>query len=88
MRPCRARLAQVSDRSANNGGMSCSACLAELDHCHGTLVVHSTVEIECTDPDCIDLASVRHSLVIDCSELSAGCGCTELRMSVTALRAS
>jgi hypothetical protein len=31
---------------------------------------------------------VRHSLLIDCSELSGGCGCTELRVSATALRAS
>lgn len=67
---------------------TCRACLSDLDHCHGTLVVHATTTVECTDPDCFDTSRVRHVLVIDCSELARGCGCTEMYARVGTLRVS
>ncbi|MFF0281567.1 hypothetical protein ACFYSW_14735 [Rhodococcus aetherivorans] len=68
--------------------MTCRACRSDLDHCHGTLVVHATVPVECTEPDCFDTSRVRHMLVVDCSDLAHGCGCTETYARVGTLRVS
>ena len=58
-----------------------------IDQCEGTLVVH--VEgghtAECTDPECVDLDQLRHTLVVDCAALSGGCWCVE---TLVAARAS
>lgn len=53
----------------------CSSCASALDHCHGTLVVHADRSVECTDADCIDLAHVRHTFVVDCGDVAGGCRC-------------
>lgn len=57
----------------------CLDCVRELDHCHGTLIVHLDGSFDCTadhtDAECPELHIARHGLVIDCQELSAGCGC-------------
>lgn len=42
--------------------IACPLCRADLDHCHGTLLVH--VDVECTDPACTDLVLDRHELAI------------------------
>lgn len=68
--------------------MACAACSNELDHCHGTLIVHATTEVECTDETCVELDAVRHALVVDCESLTGGCGCTPLEQPVGALQAS
>lgn len=44
----------------------CVRCERDLDHCHGTLVVHLDGRVDCTEPDCVDADSARHPLVIDC----------------------
>ncbi|MDV3206615.1 MAG: hypothetical protein LOY04_05860 [Rhodococcus ruber] len=67
---------------------TCRACRSDLAPWHGTLVVHATSTVECTDPDCFDTSRVRHVLVIDCSELARGCGCTEVYARVGTLRVS
>ncbi|SFQ43540.1 hypothetical protein SAMN05421810_107158 [Amycolatopsis arida] len=41
----------------------CPWCVRDEDHCHGTLVVVTAVEVECSDPDCTDLDVSRHELV-------------------------
>lgn len=51
----------------------CRECRAELAHCHGTLIRHSTLRAECTDEDCAGPEFVLHALVIDCE--TVGCGC-------------
>jgi hypothetical protein len=53
--------------------------LVIIDQCAGTLVVHveSGYVAECTDPDCVDLDQLRHTLIVDCTALSGGCSCTE-----------
>ncbi len=55
--------------------MPCRDCTASVDHCHGTLVIHTEGSAECTEPDCIDLEYIRHTLVLDCSEVTGGCRC-------------
>ena len=55
--------------------MSCRDCTAAVDHCHGTLVIHSSGSPECTEPECLDYEYVRHYLVLDCSEITGGCQC-------------
>lgn len=55
----------------------CAECDGALDHCHGTLVVHSTDIVECTDGECEHWHLVRHSLVVDCSVIAGGCSCAE-----------
>lgn len=45
----------------------------DLEHCHGTAVVHLTGRHDCLDdPDCRVIAEV-HAFVISCTEL--GCDC-------------
>jgi hypothetical protein len=53
--------------------------LVIIDQCAGTLVVHAEggYVAECTDPDCVDLDQLRHTLIVDCTALSGGCSCTE-----------
>jgi hypothetical protein len=56
--------------------MECLSCLGELDHCHGTLILHETGAVDCTEPGCRDLEEVRHTLRISCAEIDGGCLCT------------
>jgi hypothetical protein len=56
--------------------MECLSCIADLDHCHGTLVLHEDEFTECTDPDCHDVDVIRHALVVSCAEIDGGCHCT------------
>lgn len=55
--------------------MNCCLCTEDLDHCHGTLIVHSALFVECADPDCVDVSRVRHALVVECVDLDGGCEC-------------
>lgn len=56
---------------------TCPDCSAELDHCHGSLVVHADTEVECTQPGCVDLHVVRHTLaVVRCEDVDGTCTCT------------
>ena len=52
-----------------------------LDHCAGTLIVHvdGGYGVECTDADCVQADDLRHALIVDCTALSGGCGCTASR---------
>ena len=55
---------------------TCSDCTADLDHCHGSLVLHLDAVVECTGPGCVDLDRVRHSLaVLTCEEVDGACTC-------------
>jgi hypothetical protein len=56
--------------------MECASCTSDLDHCHGTLVVHPDNVAECTEPGCADFERVRHALIIDCQLVDGGCECT------------
>ncbi|HWD03011.1 MAG TPA: hypothetical protein VG674_11220 [Amycolatopsis sp.] len=57
--------------------MECAFCTSGIDHCHGTLVVHSDGGFaDCTDETCEDLDRVRHTLIIDCHALDDECACT------------
>jgi hypothetical protein len=56
--------------------MECAFCTSNIDHCHGTLVVHPEPGFaECTDPSCADADRVRHGLIVDCHALDADCAC-------------
>jgi len=68
--------------------MTCSQCNHDLDHCHGTLVIHAGTQVDCTDPDCVDLEIVRHPLVLECTELDGGCSCTVVAQESQLLRVS
>jgi hypothetical protein len=58
-------------------GMSrCPDCGLDLDHCHGTLVIHGDRTTECTNPACELPDLLRHAFVIDCLAVSGGC-CAE-----------
>ncbi|MTD52823.1 hypothetical protein [Amycolatopsis pithecellobii] len=56
--------------------MECASCVSELDHCHGTLVIHEDDFVECTDPQCGDFDLVRHFLTVTCAEIDGECHCT------------
>jgi hypothetical protein len=56
---------------------SCTDCGGDvaqyIDHCHGTLIVHSDRSLECTDPACQLPELLRHDLIIDCMAVFGGC---------------
>ncbi|MFC0437476.1 hypothetical protein [Kutzneria buriramensis] len=58
--------------------MECVNCTRGLDHCHGTLIVHTTEFTECTELMCEDLDSSRHLAVVDCSAVDGGCDCVSV----------
>jgi hypothetical protein len=59
-------------------GTACVRCARDLDHCHGTLVVHTAGDVECTEPACFDVDRVRHAFVVDCAgTLVDACTCVE-----------
>jgi hypothetical protein len=55
----------------------CPDCGLGIDHCHGTLVVHSDRTVECTDAACELPDLLRHEFVVDCIAVSGGCCVTE-----------
>jgi hypothetical protein len=55
--------------------MTCTDCLEQLQHCHGTLVVHADGRVECLDGDagCTRLAAA-HGWRTSCDDLGMqGC---------------
>jgi hypothetical protein len=56
---------------------SCADCGLRVDHCHGTLVVHSDRTVECTDAACELPDLLRHELVVDCLAVLGGCCMTD-----------
>lgn len=56
-------------------GTTCRWCTAELDHCHGTLVVHESGLVECELTGCTTLDPARHVVVLDCVEVDVTCIC-------------
>lgn len=56
---------------------SCADCGGDvapyIDHCHGTLIVHSDRSLECTDSACQLPELLRHDLIIDCVAVAGGC---------------
>lgn len=60
--------------AGNNYGMSgCSDCGLEVDHCHGTLVVHDDRTVDCTGAACELPDLLRHAFIVDCSAVLDGC---------------
>jgi hypothetical protein len=60
----------------NDGMSTCADCVAGLDHCHGTLVVHRDGMRDCTEADCAVIDPLRHALIVDCMAVVGGC-CAE-----------
>jgi hypothetical protein len=52
---------------------SCLDCGLDVDHCHGTLVVHVDRIVECTYAACELADLLRHAFVIDCAEVLGDC---------------
>lgn len=53
---------------------SCPDCADELDHCHGTVVVHVALEVECGEPGCAG-DPARHVWQVPCAD--TGCTCED-----------
>ena len=52
---------------------ACAGCEQDLEHCHGTAILHPDGIADCSDdPDC-RLTAELHLFVVACHE--AGCGC-------------
>jgi hypothetical protein len=51
----------------------CVECEQDLEHCHGTAIVHFDGSADCTeDPGC-HLAADHHIFVISCVEVECSC---------------
>ncbi|MBY6365634.1 hypothetical protein [Rhodococcoides corynebacterioides] len=59
----------------------CLDCAGSLDHCHGTLVVHSDFTVECTEAGCVLVHRERHALVVDCTAIAGGCACEDVSVA-------
>lgn len=59
------------------GANDCGTCATAIDHCHGTLIVHAGRVSECTDEGCLDLDRVRHTFVVECTDVAGGCPCAQ-----------
>lgn len=64
----------------------CFDCDGDVDHCHGTLVVHPAGGAECTEDGCADRDRHRHTLVTDCG--LDGCRCGQPSAAAELARAS
>jgi hypothetical protein len=64
----------LADAGDTNDGMSsCSDCGLDVDHCHGTLIMHDDRAVDCTDVAC-DLPDLfRHAFIVDCIAVRGGC---------------
>lgn len=67
------RRGAITTMTTANAATTCPGCTSELDHCHGTLVLHGSGAVECTEPSCAELVLVRHVLVVECHEMSCRC---------------
>jgi hypothetical protein len=61
---------------------SCPDCGSDLDHCHGTLVVHADRTSECTDPACDLPDLLMHAFVVDCRAVLGGCCVVDERVEL------
>jgi hypothetical protein len=57
--------------------VTCTDCTAELEHCHGTLIVHADGAVDCTKQDCSDWDPARHSLRLNCADETPDCECVQ-----------
>jgi hypothetical protein len=62
----------------------CQLCNRAIEHCHGTLVLHSDATIECTDELCEELQVDLHELVLECRQVAGGCECAEVSVHIRA----
>ncbi|MBY0290295.1 MAG: hypothetical protein K2X52_24595 [Mycobacteriaceae bacterium] len=60
----------------------CRACVAGVEHCHGTVIHHALARTECTEPDC-RTPEVVHDFAIDCE--AVGCTCARDASIATAI---
>jgi hypothetical protein len=52
---------------------TCGECEQDLEHCHGTAIVHCDACAECAeDPDC-HLVADQHLFAIACQETACAC---------------
>ena len=52
----------------------CAECEQDLEHCHGTAIMHFDGSPDCAeDPGC-HLAAEQHLFVISCGEVECSCG--------------
>jgi hypothetical protein len=58
-------------RKSPTGPAAC--CGGDLDHCHGTLVLHADGTVECEEHATCDADEARHELWVTCDELRCGC---------------
>ncbi len=65
----------VATPTATPTRMGRDCCATELDHCHGTLVVHDSGLVECELTGCTTLDQARHAVVLDCIEVDGTCIC-------------
>lgn len=58
---------------------ACAGCQQDLEHCHGTAILHPDGAAECSDdPDCRLIAELHLFLVV-CHEADCFCGSAEDR---------
>ncbi len=84
-RPSRGQLTTATRETAPAGNVSvivaelntarCKWCNDDLEHCHDSLVRHTSGGGHCVDPHCV-VAVEAHHTVIACSEFGCRCALT------------
>ncbi|HEY7051431.1 MAG TPA: hypothetical protein VH496_04755 [Mycobacterium sp.] len=55
--------------------LQCRYCRDGLEHCHGTVIIHTRLRAECTEDGCDAPELVAHALRVDCD--AVGCTCSQ-----------
>jgi hypothetical protein len=53
---------------------ACAECDQDLEHCHGTVIVHFDGSGDCADDPGCRLAAEQHLFVVSCGEVKCHCG--------------
>ena len=53
---------------------ACAECRGDLEHCHGTAILHVDGAADCSDDPGCRLTAELHLFVISCAEVDCCCG--------------
>jgi hypothetical protein len=64
---------RITNLLRRGGDMTARCCDNELEHCHGTLVLHADGTAECEHGAVCEADEAQHELWVSCGELRCSC---------------